>query len=547
LTAALASVGTGCVDPPEHSEAPPPAPEVAEAPAVNTEAHDKALRVVLDSGAEAMARADPLAAARLDPSAGLAAPRYDHAHYQALAASLAEPASMAREIDETALGPAQVVVLRTIRFGLERLNQRVSLDAPEWRDPNVALAELEDFVHELEFRLATDTTADLAPAMQSLATALAPLSGRVGGTSDAIAGHIALRATRFADRVAGLEGAGEAERWAAATGAAVEEARGLAESYARLSAALEVAPTATWRSPSRAPHPSRALQRLPERLGGIHVRHRMLREERLDDNSGVMFGNAEQLLDRYAGLRQQHGAGEDAPGRTVDVERCQAAWQPIAAWASTSTEVAGVDVNCASVARIYSGRTVTDGELTLTLIDWGISEPTARESQKKHARAIGLLTSPHGRRAHRLLHGVSVAIAIGDPAAVRAAVDRARAAVCHGALVVWLHGEAGDEDKLLPWVRARCAVDSDDAAEVRRQEALGDPLGGTAGLIMARVVGGPAAMVPTMIYPWAPAGIQRLLATPKGVHPDAHKPPPPPPRPVAPPKIEPIRPGQPVQ
>lgn len=512
-------------------------------------AHTATLTGALEPAALALAEADPVAAARIG-RAPLRPPPIGRPSEIKLARSVEVPAAGLRTVSEGLLGTSQVVMLRAVRFGVERLNERVNFADPTWRDPNVHLYRLADFTDEVEFRLLTRGTdrSELLDAMEALAPNLEFFGGRLAGTSEAIAGQSLVHLRELIDRWKRLPAiVPEADRatWTATIARVEAVARTVEERYERLlgppgEGALDGAERQGWRSQTAPPHPTRALHSLPERMGGEHLRHRWLREERLDTNSGDMFAGIETMLERYDQMMIEYGdAGTPDEPALVDPARCEATWSPLAALASGMRELQATAVDCVAVSGFFAGRPVTKGELALKLIDIGINEPTARFAQSQHAPAIGLTASVQARRAHRLLAGVSVAIAAGDKRATVAAIRRARAALCTAGLVVWLHGEAGEEEKISSWVGRYCP---DETEAQWRAVALGDPRGGVPGLSIARVAGGPADMVGPMIYPWAPLGIQTLLATPKGKHPDGART-----KSKAPeliPKIEPIRPGE---
>ena len=216
---------------------------------------------------------------------------------------------MLTDIDESVLEVAEIAILRTIRFGLDRANDGLRRARPWARDPGYYVLEVQRFVDELEHRLANGQTKGLEAGLAQLPSEIAWATARLQATSAAalIAAAtdydaLALRLRKLAERHPDL-----APPIGACADAAADAAASLRELQPRLASAKAVGYDDAMPAVKR----GEELFKLPDHLGASALRRRLEVEE----------AARRRRRGALRGRRPEHRAPARAPRAQVGARR----------------------------------------------------------------------------------------------------------------------------------------------------------------------------------------------------------------------------------
>jgi hypothetical protein len=512
----------GCEPPPSgQSDRDLPGPS-AEKLAVNREftasAHREAHARLVEDAIEPLRLADPIAAAQLGCGALAGAP-ISVVDRRALALALEPVWSSAGEIDESALEPDQVVVMRTLRFGFERIHEEIERRPQVRTEPLAAVRAIEQLTDEIEYRLIQGQCDEACgAAMKGLSDTLTSANQQLAASSIASVGEAARRARALAERLRGLSSRSSIESLSEA--AAALEAHALV--LEPMGEVLRDAEALEWSmaAPAVLGGEIDSIRRLPGSLGERALSRMLSVEERIDVPPAELWAQTQQHVARWQRLRAELVGGElgEDPAGVVDVDRCNAARERIAAGLAGIPKVDAPTLDCARWVAIRGAGSMREGELVLALIDVGWIEPQRRRVRAEALVGVGLIGGQWSGAVHRHLRRVMLLAKLNEPHALALALEEGRAALCLAGAALWIHGELGPADELRLASSGECAGIGD--PEEVRARVMADPRGALAGLGLGMIGDEPAAMAGFDRFWWAPLGGIGLLATPAGVHPD---------------------------
>lgn len=419
------------------------------------------------------------------------------------------------DIDGGLLEPREQIVLRTMRFALDRMNDQLSRQLPARTDATYTPWGLGELIDEVEYRALQGDCAGCPEAIETLGPALHSVAADLTATSPAgiEAGMedldaLVVRLERLEQRVT------EPEPMHAATQGAIAAARETRTKLAEIRDGLGDAPEHAWldRPPLR--QKGERIRRLPNRLGGRALVRRLEVEEALPVPLEGLLDAVKKNLARYKGMREPFAdavgtAGKAAP---VDAARCQATWERIQDKVLRQTGgFEDLTVDCEALARVSRGENLDDAQLLLRVTDLAVVEPVRRGFRASQDPAISLTTGRWAPSAQRSIRRVMLLTPLADAAVMTRILDDGERDLCLAATALWIHGEMGDDETLTSWLDLHCKLHKPEEwiaqAEARPRQSL-------TGLGLASLTEQPASMVGIDMFYWAPLGVIPLLATP---------------------------------
>ncbi len=477
-------------------------------------AHREAMMRTGDLAQGVFALEDPVGAAMVGLGS-LTPPPVSAGSVAALRDGHTEAWREAKDVDGEILGNTERAFLRAMRFGLDRVHDRVQANRPERSDPTWYPTEVRRYLDALAAAIAFGPCEGCAKGLAALATEIDAATTALGATSRASLKAAAqdwaavdTELNRLPGRAARPEDA-PAKTVDAARAAALR-ARETLERHAR---ELHRAPSQLWGSkvnPVRGGPPAV----LPDRLGPKPLSRRLFVEERLTQSPGEQFEALGPTLARLQALEK--GLGKLTPGPApakVTPDRCRAAATPILVFAANHPLLRRVkNVNCEGLARLAGERGLNDAELTVFIIEHGVVGPARIARRRAESAPVALLGGRISAHSQRLAQSVAVAMGVKNPEAARLALTRAREAGCLAATALWIHGELGEDAKLRTRLERLCEFRP---AGAWIADAQARPRAAVAGFGLWVVGAGPAEMAALDHYWWAPAGLVLDLAMPE--------------------------------
>ncbi|EDM78321.1 hypothetical protein PPSIR1_09081 [Plesiocystis pacifica SIR-1] len=498
LLAALGGAG-GCQDPPEEAPVDAPAIETPEErEAMRTEAHREALERVVEDSRSALVAADPVAAWRTGhgppaiPPLTLARRLEVHELLEPLLRDI-------QEIDEKHLNAPEVVILRVLRFGLQRLTDELQRHPWTRVDPIEPLVQVAEVLDELRYRLITgDCAEDCQAIPEALAKALPTTREQIEAASVPMAQGAQARAVALAGRArllaAGVRRSkGEADPLAAnfdTLAAAIDAHAGW---LGELSAALPKASehhTWTAKPPPLVPGGVESIERLPPVLGVRALARKVSVSERIDlvpDSSARQLtvhvarwrGIAEQFLaeakppsptptENGGETGESEGDAPDSPdpialaqsllGGDLPTPMTQARCE--AALAKLNTGLEGLDIgaptlDCATYLA-FAPETMTEAELVLELLDLAVIEPQRRALWREELAELALIRGRWSEGVHVHLRRIMLLRAVDSLPARALAVVEGRQALCRAQAALWIHAEQGPAEEVAMALGSNC-------------------------------------------------------------------------------------------
>ncbi|NVB42157.1 hypothetical protein G6O69_30320 [Pseudenhygromyxa sp. WMMC2535] len=542
LFAALAT-SSGCERTPEADDTKVDPPADAQAreqhEALKREAHKEALAAALRSGRSVFIAADPLGAYAAG-RAPAAPPPLSLADRQALRERLEIAKRDAGEIDERYLDPPEVVILRTLRFGLTRLYDELERHPQLRLDPQAGLRAVAETLDELEYRLlGADCDAACLELPAGLAADLPTLRDQLEGASLPALSGAKATATQLAARARGL-----AQRSAGVRGEDLDDAQGeaLARDLAALAAALDehaawlataeaavpkASASAAWtdEAPPLRPGGVEELVRMPAHLGARALRRRLSVGERVDLDLERAVADGERFIGRWEAIETQLIGAETSaeavlaedPAAPPSVARCEALVERIREDLAAVEEVAAPELDCARFVQLHTPEAIPEGALALEILDRAVIEPQRRKLRGEELPELALIRGRWSEDVHRHLRRIMLLSRIEHPQARAQAVIEGREALCLSTAALWIHAERGAPADLT--LGPACAMLGDPAAIDARVSA--DPDAALTGFGLSLIGDEPARMVGFDRFFWAPLGLMKTLSTPPGMHPDA--------------------------
>jgi len=504
--------------------APPPAAAPADVNATDDAdfaraAHGAALERFTKAGAEALALADPVANAALGHGP-LAAPPLSRASRAVVRMAVDAALLEGRGIERKSLSPQDGMRRDLMSIGLQTVRRDLN-DRPEFRrDPTAFATRANALLDVIQARLRRGLPCDrCAQAIDDLGKELALSPGQLGATSAASLAAALEDLDALTQRLTATEAlSGERERketpatWAKAIASAHEGTAAIASRLQSIAPVLPDARTGTWEGPVAGGVAADAVQRLPDRLGSKELDRRLTDDESVSFTGASLSTEIALLLTRLSRMRDRLPAanGDTAAATPVTVERCQAAWAPLAAWAKDNPVLAGAAFDCAAGGAALA-MPATDAELVLRLFDHGVVLPSRATRRKEVPAALGLPSARMASAGNTLALSVSGLIAAERPAAARLAIARAQQQLCVALAATVEHGELGE-----PAGRAeRLAQSCPDAVPADLvHEALARPREALAAAGMVLISRGPAEAAALSLFWWAPLGLVGPLADP---------------------------------
>jgi hypothetical protein len=495
---------------------PPPPPEAAtasephaEAPA-HAEAHARALERLRDAALPALEAFDPAGAAALH-RAPLQPPPVSRGRRQKLREGLS-PAAREREgIDPRELQPEPAMLLRALEHATYLIDDELAGKTPLRTEPGAYLDRLEPFVAQLERGLASRSLSapDAIAALDALAVELPEAATQLGAVAPAATEAAIEDADALSARLRRLSSLGDPEVQSAAERAIaeVDALRDHLQKIAARSAEARAAERGRLVPPTADPG---AVQRLPDRLGSQSLA-KALAAEAVAETPSVLLSRLVLQIARLSAMADAlppETAGEAEP---VTVERCEAAWQPIATWVETQPVLSAAKIDCEAIVRRLQDTRLDDTELSIVVADEGVTLPTREARRREVDPALALVggdITPHAQR-HALT--ISVLAGAGLSAAGRRATLRARDAACLAGAALVVHGEADTPLDVVGRLGAGCAHRS---SEAWTADTLARPLRSLRGLGLSLLGTGPADALAMQRFWWAPLGLVRPLAQP---------------------------------
>ncbi len=527
LVAGLLIALASCQQPPSGNYSDPgkpkrPAPDPEFAAGAHRDAHQR----LLEEAIEPLRLADPVVASALGKAKLTIAP-IGLVERRALAAALDPVWATVGEIDETALEPHDVIVIRALRFGIGRIHDEVQRRPQVRIEPLAAISAVETLTREIEVRLVQGTCDETCTAaLTGLSDTLTSARQQLAACSLEAARESARRARALAERLRGLAqhapAAPTAETLASAAAALDADALVLDS----LAERLPNAETLEW---STVAPPVRAggidsIRRLPGPLGERALTRLLSVEERIDTPVPKLWAMTKQHAARWQRMRTALIVGElgqEPDAAPVDLARCTATRERLATGLAPIAEIDPPKLDCARWLASMPTASLRESELVLALLDAGWIEPQRRRIRSDELTALALVAGQWSPDVHRHLRRVMLLARLDEPHARARALDEGRAALCLAGAALWVHGQVGPIEELGVMLGADCALLGD--AKAVQARVLADPRGSLAGLGLAFIGDEPAAMAGFDRFWWAPLGLMRMLATPAGMHPDKFK------------------------
>ena len=515
---ALAMLLTACPADAETSAKRDPAP--AATPSTDSaeyrrQAHQRALQRFLDAAQAAGVLLDPVSAHVLGLSA-LAPRPLSRTAREPVRRSVHSALSQAEGIDGHVLSPEDRMLFRAVRTTLEAAKRELDERPALRRDPTVLAPAIEALLDQVSLRLRDRLTcSEGVAALGALGDELPRLPGLIGATSNA-----ALHAARsdlnaIGRRITAL-GSVPVPDCAATVAKGVTSARAGVDAIAKrldeIAARIETAPSIGWGTPIAGATAAVAVQRLPDRIGAEEFARRLADEEALRLAPRELADQITLVLGRLDGMGKQlpaHDPASDAakPGSPA---RCQSAWAPIEAWATSNDGFASA-FDCSREGEPLAAVTSSDAARTLALFERGVLHPTRDRDRRSVVPALALSQGRMAAAGQHLAVTVSGLTHAQANDAAHLAIEGARAALC-GALAATLeHAEIGTAAGRRARLEEHCP-DHDPAALV--QDALARPRAALAPAGMVLMNEGPAAAVALSRFWWVPAGLVVPLADP---------------------------------
>lgn len=495
-------------------------PAPSEPEAFRRRAHEQALAALRAEAPFALRRLDPVAAAEVEGTP-LHPPRFGPSARAARREALAEVQRQAEGIRAELLSPPDAVVLRVLLRALERGEQH--LRRPPWRDdPRALVHAVEPYLHALRRRIAAGECDD-GCGLAELGPALREGLAELGAASEpaAAAAHEDLAALRQAlpGWVEGLPATHPLVTAVPAVQATLVE---LEATLGRVIAALPTATEVAWDVPV-APAKDGAWKRRPARWGATRLRQVLAHEEAYGLDPRVLLERAEgtlmrlgAMIDRDARAHAEAKAKASErpplprpPFRPLGPAACETAWAPLQAWARAQGQVPALDCDTA-LHGLPRDPAPTDDALVLHLVEHGLVEPTRASVVAATGVDVALVRGRAAPLAQGLVLQIAITAGSGHRGAELLVLDRARERLCLAAAAVWIHGELGEVDALVPRLTAHGCTDV--PALVAEAEAR--PRAALHGLGLLLLGEGPADAAALDRYWWAPMGLVRDLAIP---------------------------------
>jgi hypothetical protein len=534
LTCAL--LLSACKQPPEIDQQRVDAPAInrGEADALKTQAYQEAIERALPPVRAALIAADPIAA--WQTGLGQAdSPVLRPAQRRELE-QLAEAAQQAiNEIDESYLPAAEVVILRAVRFAFGRLNDDLDRRSRAQQDPMVGLHAVAAALDELRYRLLHDDCDAQCQALPAaLAQDVASLRGQLSAASIAGATHAAIVSDTLAR---------EARALAAKPLVAAADHEPLRLGLEQLASAMDehhtwleqlaaALPNATqsheWTAKPAPLQPGgvTSVERLPAIVGAAALTRRLSVEERIDLAPTPAFAEIERHVVRWQALREAL-LGDSDPDllardlpKPVDAARCEASMTRLRAGLEATPEFDAPTLDCGRYVALLGADPRSDGQLVLDLLDFGVIEPQRRALRALELPEIALVSGQWSTQVHLQLRRIMLLARLSEPAASARAVDAGRQALCWAEAALWIHAQIGPPSEVALTIGQPCADLGD--ADTISARVSGDPRGALVGFGLSLIGDEPARMVGFDRFYWAPLGLMKMLATPKGMHPDAY-------------------------
>ncbi|GEM_PF-1837506 len=553
------SLLSGCEQPPqdlgEKVEAPPiDGPAQVE---LRRQAHREALQAALETSRSALEAIDPMAAYR----AGHGPPAYTPLTLAARArqhSALELARRETGEIDETQLAAPEVVILRALRFGLNRAYDEVERRPRTRIDPNWPLDVSAETVAELRYRVLSDdcdATCEALPAQ--LATDLGTLPDLLEAASMPAVTRARIRAQAQAESArqfaSGLRELGHHTDLATSLDTLATSLDTHAQWLEKLELALPKAEhhhTWTAEVPPLRPGGIENIERLPGVMGPQATVRWLSVEERLDVDPSRAFADIERHVRRWRAIETQllagdtgagdTGAGDtgaeaetgsepgDAasviasdPARALTPARCEAASAQVRAGMidlEGPDTPGSADLDCETFVALAPRSLMSEGALLIAVLDLTVIEPQRRALVHEELPELALIRGRWSEQLHLHLRHVMLLARIEHPQARAAAVVEGRRALCLAEAALWIHAELGPSDEVALAVGEPCALLGD--ADAITAEVLADPRAAMAGIGLSLIGDEPARMVGFDRFFWAPLGLMQTLATPPGMHPD---------------------------
>jgi hypothetical protein len=532
-------LASACQDPPDapaERVAPPSASEREDAREFRRRAHAGAFEDALPIALAALVTAEPLTAWRAGHGPA-AIPAIELGSRMAVAERIGAAERAIGEIDEGYLEPAQVVILRALRFAIGAHNDELERRPRMRQDPVASLREVEAVLDELRYRLAHD---DCDAACEGLAAALAQAlpntRPQLAAAAPAAVRHAQREAVQLAARSRSLAARPLLADYPTLAGGLGQLADALDAHHAWLAELGAALPNATathvWTAKPALIRPGgvAAIERLPDVLGAQALSRRLAVEERLTLDPQVDIKRVADHVRRWAKLRAELLPSPDAIPRPaapapVDPARCEAT---LARLRAQLGELAvrvpailpeGPALDCQRYAALLGDQPLDEPALVLALLDDGFIEPARRELRRGELAEIAMVRGQWSEQVHRHLRRIMLLAAGGEPAALERALDEGTRALCLAEAALWVHTDLGLARAARDAIGSKCAlVDADPIPLVDR--VLGDPRGALAGYGLSLIGDEPAQMVGFDRFFWAPLGLMEILATPTGMHPD---------------------------
>jgi len=510
-------------------------------------AREETFAAAIEAGADAFRLASPLddAIVRDGP---LVVPSRSLDRLADTRAKLGRARAEAADLDEHDFASTERVMLRTLRFGLDRLEDRLDAHPPARTDPNYAVEVLSETLDELERRMVLGREVDADELLAEFATAVElwqrELVAANATTTDQASARVASLRARLARLGAAsviLDQAGArvgAESVSKAQAALV----GLEQHLTELAAALPGRPPAKPRVPVLVGMEDPP--RMPARLGAEAFERRLAVEERLLDGAPVLIAGVERNLDRLDAMSKDLGPAE--PSTTAappSAERCDRALARLETLLAEVSARLGADASdvelqrphCAAWATLHAEQRLDDASVELMLLRQFVIVPARRATRREQHPVVALVAGDMAPWAQLHARGIALAMAGGATTVplARRALDEARDGLCLAGAFVLIH--AWDDQQLAQALSgtSQATASSIEQADARadawleqwcpqapvaswRSAALADPRAAARGLGFATFDDRPDVMAGLDHFWWAPLGLTYMLS-----HPDA--------------------------
>ena len=472
-------------------------------------AHREALAHARTSAEAALTAADPLAAWAC--CGGELAPPHLAPRTLARVREASRKAKReASDIDPTHLDPMDLVTLRVLEFGLQRLESRARDRPPSRTDPSWLVEGLRPLLDALEAEVAAESCTGCTSALERIVDEAAAAAYDLGAAAPAVLSAaiddleaLALRCELLGTREEALD--------PAARGAA-SSLRRVVEQWRLQRAAMEDLPPLA-RNARVGPAEGRpALAKLPPRMGADELIALLEHEEASAEPIAGAIEQLGRVIVRLRAMADVTAPADRTNPAPVSAERCESARARLHAWAAQSIPVPADAPDCAPLVRGLEGRALDDAELVLHVIRRAWIEPLARSHRRDTGALVALVEGRIAPASHGLAASIAAATGIGDPAASRLAIEQALHGACAAATTLWVHAEHDDDERLIALLEKHCPARAP-AAWI--EDALARPRRSLEGLGLAFVEPGPAALAALERYSWAPLGLVPVLAEPQ--------------------------------